>query len=92
MASTGEAANRSLACFSRPVRANASARVSMPLTPDEERMAEALAVERAHGERALAFVAERIEALTGAGDMAGVARWQAIAARLAQLRPSSTIQ
>ncbi|TPG21778.1 hypothetical protein EAH87_04890 [Sphingomonas koreensis] len=56
------------------------------LSADEERWAEALAVQRAHGERALAFIAERVGALALAGDADGVARWREIAARLDQLR------
>ncbi|WP_152616661.1 DUF6961 family protein [Sphingomonas sp. ERG5] len=56
------------------------------MTPDRERWAEALAVERQHGDRAPAFIAERIAALALAGDIAGVARWKDIAARIDQLR------
>jgi hypothetical protein len=55
------------------------------LTPDEERLAEALAVERMHGAGGPAFIAERIGALALAGDAAGVERWRAIAARYEQL-------
>ena len=55
------------------------------MTPDEERWAEALAVQRQHGDRAPLHVAKRIGALALAGDEAGVARWKAIAARLGQL-------
>jgi hypothetical protein len=43
-------------------------------------------VERLHGERALAHVAERIGALTAAGEADGVQRWREIAGRLDQLR------
>lgn len=39
-----------------------------------------------HGDRAPAFVAERIGALTLAGDDEGVEAWKAIAARVEQLR------
>lgn len=59
------------------------------MTPAEERMAEALAVERMHGDRAPVFVAERIGALALAGDMEGVERWRQIAAQLDQLRGAS---
>ncbi|MBB5698514.1 DUF6961 family protein [Sphingomonas yantingensis] len=52
------------------------------MTPDEERWAEALMVERQHGDRAGEHIAERITALALAGDDAGVARWLEIAARL----------
>jgi hypothetical protein len=56
------------------------------MTPDHERWAEALMIERQHGERAPVFVAERIGALALAGDDAGVERFKQIAARLDQLR------
>lgn len=46
----------------------------------------ALLVEREHGERAVAFIAERVQSLALAGDMAGVDRWRAIADKLDQLR------
>jgi hypothetical protein len=61
------------------------------MTPDQERMAEALAVERLHGEHAPSFVAERIGALALAGDFAGVERWQAIAAQLDRLIAESGV-
>ena len=59
----------------------------MPLSDEQHLWACALAVERQHVERAPVFVAERIGALALAGDAAGVARWKAIAARMAQLAP-----
>lgn len=52
------------------------------MTPDEERWAEALMVERQHGDTAGEHIAGRITALALAGDDAGVARWLEIAARL----------
>ncbi|MBP8235641.1 MAG: hypothetical protein KAY22_25435 [Rhizorhabdus sp.] len=55
------------------------------MTPDEERWAEALAVERIHGAGAPRYVAERIGTLALAGDQAGVDRWKAIASKLDQL-------
>ena len=55
------------------------------MTPDEERWAEALAIERLHGDKAPVWVAERIGALALAGDTAGVARFKEIAARLVDL-------
>ena len=61
------------------------------MTPDEERIAEALAVERMHGERARVFIAERIGALALVGDEAGIERWKAIAAKYESLR-SGTVQ
>jgi hypothetical protein len=57
------------------------------MTDEQHLWACALAIERQHGERAPRFVAERIGALALAGDAAGVARWKAIAARMAQLAP-----
>lgn len=51
-------------------------------TFEQERRAEALAVDRLHGPRAPLHVAERIGALALAGDLAGIARWKEIAARL----------
>lgn len=57
----------------------------MVTTPEEERWAEALAVVRDHGEGAVLHAIERVAALSLAGDMAGVVRWQAIAAKLDQL-------
>lgn len=56
------------------------------MNPDEERMAEALAVERMYGEEGSAFIAERVAILGEAGDVAGVKRWLAIAVRLEMLR------
>lgn len=60
------------------------------MTPEQERWAEALAVLRLRGADARLHVAERIGALARAGDVAGVARWRSIAARLDQLlRPGA---
>ena len=56
------------------------------MTPDQERWAEALAIERQHGDRAPVFIAERIGALALVGDEAGVERFRQIAARLDELR------
>jgi hypothetical protein len=58
----------------------------MPMTQDQERWAEALVLERLHGERARAWTAERIEALRAKGDSLGVERFTILAARLEQLR------
>lgn len=55
------------------------------MTPEEERWAEALAIERLHGDKAPVWLAERIGALALAGDTAGVARFKEIAARLVDL-------
>ena len=42
------------------------------MTPDQERWAEALAVERMHGDDSPRFIAERIGELAIAGDWKGV--------------------
>ena len=57
----------------------------MVFTVDQHVWACALEVERQHGDRAAAFVAERIGVLTLQGDAAGIDMWTAIAARLDQL-------
>ena len=59
----------------------------MPLSDEQHLWACAIAVERQHGSRAPIFVAERIGAHALVGDAAGVERWKAIAARMAQLAP-----
>jgi transposase len=51
------------------------------VTPERERWAEALAVERAHGSAAAAHIAHRVAVLAAQGDIAGVTRWRQIAAR-----------
>lgn len=56
------------------------------MTPEEERLAEALAVERAYGGGAGDFVIARIDALEAEGDRAGVQRWLEIAGWLIRLR------
>lgn len=58
------------------------------MMPDRERWAEALAIERLHGERAALWIAERIGALALAGDADGVARFKQIALKLDQMRPA----
>lgn len=55
------------------------------MTPDQERWAEALAIERQHGAMAPVWIAERIGALALAGDFAGVTRFREIAAKYEQL-------
>lgn len=59
------------------------------ITPEQELWACALLVERDHGGRAEAFIAERVRTLARAGEMAGVERWRAIAARLDHIRRGS---
>jgi hypothetical protein len=61
--------------------------VTHPLSsPDEERWAEALAIERIHGDGAYDWVIERIGQLAFDGDDVGVARFMAIIDRLDMLR------
>lgn len=55
------------------------------MKPEEERWAEAVAIERQHGMMAPMWIAERIGALAMAGDLAGVARFREIAAKYEQL-------
>lgn len=63
------------------------------LTPEQERWAEALAVERAHGEGTPAFIADRVRALALQGDGNGVQRWRDIAAKFDELQAARlTIQ
>ncbi|RUN75488.1 hypothetical protein EJC47_15775 [Sphingomonas sp. TF3] len=45
------------------------------MTPDQERYAEALAIERMHGADAPRWIVERIGSLALAGDEAGVLRF-----------------
>lgn len=56
------------------------------MTPEQELWACALHVEREHGDRAVAFIAERVHSLALVGDIAGVNRWRAIADCLDRLR------
>lgn len=58
----------------------------MPMTEDQERWAEALAIERLYGDRAKAWVAERIAVFQEVRDSKGVERFSIIAARLEQLQ------
>ncbi|NJR80040.1 DUF6961 family protein [Sphingomonas corticis] len=55
------------------------------MNQDEERWAEALHLERAHGDRALEWVAVRAAELERKGDAAGVERMREIWSRLKQL-------
>lgn len=57
------------------------------MTEEQHLWACALAIEKQHGQAAPVHVAERIGALALAGDMAGVERWKAIAARMQALTP-----
>ena len=58
------------------------------MTPDQERWAEALAIEKWKGADAPAFIAERLATLSRAGDAAGVQRFRAIETRFEQLSGS----
>jgi hypothetical protein len=62
--------------------------VSEPLA-QRERWAEALAIEKIHGDDAPRWIAERIGALALVGDEDGIARFRTIAALLDQLRKPS---
>lgn len=64
--------------------------VKLIMSPAEERLAEALAIERMYGEGASLWIAGRIEALSKAGDTAGVERFRAIAYHLDRLRGSGS--
>lgn len=64
---------------------------SQSLTSDQERWAEALALERQHGDRAPIVVAETIGALARKGNIDGIARWKEIASRLDTLRKPPSI-
>ncbi len=55
------------------------------MTPDQERWAEALAIEKWKGADAPVYIAERIGALALQGDEAGVQRFREIAGRLDRL-------
>lgn len=58
-----------------------------PMTPDQERWAEALAVFSSHGNRSEAFIAERLAAL--ADDPAGRTRWRLILDRVRQVQAAA---
>lgn len=57
-----------------------------PMTPEQERWAEALAVVRVHGAYAEQFVRSLIESLADHGEKDGVIRWRAIERRVSELR------
>jgi hypothetical protein len=59
------------------------------VTPQHERWAEALLIEKTHGDDAPRWIAERIGALALDGDEDGIARFRTIAALLDQLRRPS---
>lgn len=61
------------------------------MSSDEERWAEALAIDRQHGAMASAIIEERIRTLALAGDEAGVSRWREIASRYDRLQ-GGTVQ
>lgn len=57
----------------------------MVSAPVDWRLAEALAIQKLHGDNAPRWIAERIGALALAGDADGVARFQAIAGQMDEL-------
>ncbi|UYY57101.1 DUF6961 family protein [Sphingomonas sp. S2-65] len=61
------------------------------MTPEEKRLAEALAVERIHGDKAVEFIASPVRELALVGDEAGVERWREIAAAYDFLNPPSPL-
>jgi hypothetical protein len=58
------------------------------VTQERERLAEALALERIHGDRVGEFVVERVSVMTEAKDWDGVKRWLEIAEWLERLQPT----
>ena len=56
------------------------------MTPEQERLAAALAIERIHGDGAPLFIAERLGAMALAGDAENLERWREIAVQLDRLR------
>lgn len=57
------------------------------MTHDQERWAEALAIEQRYGEDAPRWIAERVGAMAIEGNWEGVVRFRDIASRLDQLLP-----
>ncbi|MDH7640262.1 DUF6961 family protein [Sphingomonas oryzagri] len=51
------------------------------MNPEHQRWAEALQIERQHGDAAPDIIASRVQELALAGDEAGVQRWIGIATR-----------
>lgn len=76
------------------MRDTGSSIVSGPvtMTPEEERWAEALAIERIHGVAGPAWIATRAGELAMAGDAAGVRRFRQIAERYELLIAKRTTQ
>lgn len=60
------------------------------MTSEQERWAEALAIERQFGKRATDHIAACVTELALAGDDAGVERWIAIAGKYDQLQAHGT--
>jgi hypothetical protein len=59
------------------------------MTPDEEHWADALAIERIHGDSAVDWLIDRITELVADNERDGVARYLDIIDRLDQLRKRS---
>jgi len=60
------------------------------MTPQQERMAEALAIQRLHGANRPRWIAERILVLMEAGDYVGADRFTTIAAEYEKLLEATT--
>ena len=61
------------------------------MTPERELWACALHVEHEHGDRATAFIADRIEMLSRTGDTLGADRWRAISDCFERLSNKSAV-
>ena len=61
------------------------------MTPEQERWAEALAIEKLKGEQAGDYLDERIATLGTKGDAAGVRRFEAIRARWRELQGAARV-
>jgi hypothetical protein len=62
------------------------------VTLDQQIMAEALAIEQWQGDNGPAYIAEQMGAVALRGDIAGIARWKAIAGAFDSLRIPGSVQ
>ena len=62
------------------------------MTLNQQIMAEALAIEQWQGDNGLTYIAEQMGAVALRGDIAGIARWKAIAAAFDSLRIPGSVQ
>lgn len=67
-----------------------AADVAVTVTRTQEIWALALWVERSHGERGAAFIAERITHFEAAGPLQAVDMWNQVARRFQELQPIQT--